>query len=42
MEELSEIKGVKDLALESFFFTGPEGYRFEVERFTSGGLRELF
>ena len=42
VEELSEIKGVKDLALESFFFTGPEGYRFEVERFTSGGLRELF
>ena len=42
VEELSEIKRVKDLALESFFFTGPEGYRFEVERFTSGGLRELF
>lgn len=42
VEELSEIQRVKDLALESFFFTGPEGYRFEVERFTSGELRELF
>lgn len=39
---LSEIKQVKDLALKSFFFTGPEGYHFEVEQFTSGALSELF
>ncbi len=42
VEGLSPIKRVKDLALESFFFTGPEGYHFEVEQFTSGPLQELF
>lgn len=41
VEGLSEIKQVKDLALKSFFFTGPEGYHFEVEQFTSGALSEL-
>ena len=42
VEGLSEIKQVKDLALKSFFFTGPEGYKFEIQHFTSGELRELF
>ena len=42
VEGLSVIKQVKDLALKSFFFTGPEGYHFEVEQFTSGALSELF
>lgn len=42
VEGLSPIKQVKDMALESFFFTGPEGYHFEVEQFTSGALQELF
>ena len=42
VEGLSEIKQVKDLALKSFFFTGPEGYHFEEEQFTSGALSELF
>ena len=42
VEGLSEIKQVKDLALKSFFFTGPEGHHFEVEQFTSGALSELF
>ena len=42
VEGLSEIKQVKDLALKSFFFTGPEGYHVEVEQFTSGALSELF
>ena len=27
---------------KSFFFTGPEGYHFEVEQFTSGELQKLF
>ncbi len=40
--DASDIKFVKDIALKSFFFTGPEGYRFEVEQFTSGELAELF
>lgn len=42
VEGLSEIKQVKEMALESFFFTGPEGYHFEVEQFTSGELQALF
>lgn len=42
VEGLSPIKQVKDMALESFFFTGPEGYHFEVEQFTDGELSELF
>ena len=42
VEGLSEIKQVKDMDLKSFFFTGPEGYHFEVEQFTSGELSELF
>ena len=29
VEGLSEIKQVKDLALKSFFFTGPEGYHLK-------------
>lgn len=39
---LSEIKQVKEMDLQSFFFTGPEGYHFEVEQFTSGELNLLF
>lgn len=39
---LSEISQVKDLALKSFFFQGPEGYHFEIEQFTSGELSRLF
>jgi predicted enzyme related to lactoylglutathione lyase len=42
VDGLSEIKQVKDLALSSFFFTGPEGYRFEVQKFSSGELKEIF
>ncbi|MDR1509978.1 MAG: VOC family protein, partial [Synergistaceae bacterium] len=42
VEHLSEIRRVKDLPLESFFFTGPEGYKFEVERFTSPDLLAIF
>ena len=38
----SPIQPVKEMALESFFFTGPEGYHFEVEQFTSGELQKLF
>lgn len=42
VEGLSAIKQVKDMDLKSFFFTGPEGYHFEVEQFTSGDLSRLF
>lgn len=38
----SGIKQVKELDLRSFFFTGPEGYQFEIQQFTSGDLSRLF
>jgi len=37
-----EIKKVKEIALNSFIFTGPEGYKFEIQQFTSGELRSIF
>lgn len=40
--EPSAIKQVKELDLKSFFFTGPEGYQFEIQQFTSGDLSRLF
>ncbi|USF25888.1 hypothetical protein N510_000804 [Firmicutes bacterium ASF500] len=40
--EPSPIKQVKELDLKSFFFTGPEGYEFEIQQFTSGDLSRLF
>ena len=40
--ELSALKLVKDLPLKSFFFTGPEGYEFEIQEFTSAELKEIF
>lgn len=40
--QVSSIKAVKDLPLKSFFFEGPEGYRFEVQQFTSPELRKIF
>ncbi|NLN82952.1 MAG: VOC family protein [Firmicutes bacterium] len=39
---LSEIKKVKDISLKSFFFEGPDGYKYEIQQFTSGELQELF
>ena len=40
--DASEIKQVKELDLKSFFLTGPEGYSFEIQQFTSGELSQLF
>ncbi len=42
VEGLSEIKVVKDIALKSCFFTDFQGYKFEIQQFTSGDLSELF
>ena len=42
VEGMSEIKQVKEMALKSFFFTGPEGYKFEVEQFSDGELNKIF
>ena len=40
--DVSSIKMVKDIDLKSFFFTGPEGYKFEIQQFTCGELSQLF
>lgn len=40
--DVSEIKQVKELDLKSCFLTGPEGYSFEIQQFTSGELSQLF
>lgn len=40
--EISDIKKVKEIELESFFFKGPEGYDFEIQQFKSPELRDLF
>ena len=42
VSELSEIKKVKGIPLESFFFTGPEGYKFEIQQFTDEALNKIF
>ena len=39
---VSPIREVPDAALASFFFTGPEGYRFEIQQFLLPQLQELF
>ncbi len=38
----TEIHSVPGIGLRSFFFQGPEGYRFEVQEFTDATLRRLF
>ena len=40
--EVSPIEEVPGAGLRSFFFTGPEGYRFEIQQFTEGLPRALF
>lgn len=40
--EVSPIAEVSDAGLKSFFFTGPEGYRFEIQQFTEGLPKGIF
>ena len=40
--EVSPIAEVPDAGLRSFFFTGPEGWRFEIQQFHQGLPRTLF
>ena len=40
--EVSPIEEVADAGLRSFFFTGPEGYRFEIQQFTADLPRSIF
>ena len=42
LREVSPIAEVPGAGLKSFFFTGPEGYRFEIQQFTEGLPRSLF
>lgn len=39
---LTEIKKVKGIPLQSFFFTGPEGYQFEIQQFSDPELNNIF
>ena len=40
--EVSPIAEVPDAGLKSFFFTGPEGWRFEIQQFIQGLPQTLF
>ena len=40
--EVSPIARVPEAGLRSFFFTGPEGYRFEIQQFDAQLPRSLF
>lgn len=40
--QVSPIAEVQGAGLRSFFFTGPEGYRFEVQQFTEEDGKKLF
>lgn len=42
LKDMTEIKFFEDIKLNSFLFTGPEGYKFEIQQFTSEELSELF
>ena len=40
--QVSPIAQVQGAGLRSFFFTGPEGYRFEVQQFTEEDGKKVF
>ena len=42
LKDMTEIKFFDDIKLNSFLFTGPEGYKFEIQQFMSEELSELF
>ena len=42
LEDMTEIKFFEDIKLNSFLFTGPEGYKFEIQQFMTEELSELF
>jgi len=42
LEGFTEMNHFEDLGLKSFFFDGPEGYRFEIQEFLEPTLRQLF
>ena len=42
LEGMTPIKQVRNIGLTSFFFIGPEGYRFEIHHFEDLALQGLF
>lgn len=42
LKDMTEIKFFDDIQLKSFLFTGPEGYKFEIQQFMSEELSKLF
>lgn len=42
LKDLTNIKFFEDIKLKSFLFTGPEGYKFEIQQFMTEELSELF
>ena len=42
LEEMTEINYFEDIKLRSFLFTGPEGYKFEIQQFLTDELNMLF
>ncbi len=42
IEEISPIRYLEDIGLKSFLFTGPEGFKFEIQEFTNVELKNLF
>lgn len=42
LKDMTDIKFFEDIKLNSFLFTGPEGYKFEIQQFMSEELSKLF
>lgn len=42
LKDITEIKFFEDIKLKSFLFTGPEGYKFEIQQFMTEELSEIF
>lgn len=42
IDDMTDIKYFEDIKLKSFLFTGPEGYKFEIQEFMSEELSRIF
>ena len=42
MTDITEIGGMKEVPIKTFFATGPNGYRFEFQAFTAENARKIF
>ena len=41
-DRVSTVKEIPDAGLKSFFFTGPEGFNFEIEEFILPEVKSIF